>query len=159
MTEITEHSQKIDLLQQGSALLNQIKEKAADLEYCNMNHIKNFLINHPLYQKDPFVSRDFNFNSFFKNLRSIKDQETCSGVNNAILKAEASQRQWYKENGAFGGKASKKSATSSCTKTSEKVTVGKREYCVYEGKRGGKYVKMNNEFVALKKALGKSSQK
>jgi hypothetical protein len=59
-----------------------------------------------------------------------------------------------------GGKSatskSKKSAAT-YTKTSAKVKVGKRECVVYEGKRGGKYVRMNNEYVSVKKALQSKS--
>jgi hypothetical protein len=39
----------------------------------------------------------------------------------------------------------------SCIKTSSKVKIGKREYVVYEGKRGGKYIKSKGVYVSLKK--------
>jgi hypothetical protein len=53
-------------------------------------------------------------------------------------------------NPLVGGK--KKSAVSSPKKTEKKVKIGNRECVVYEGSRGGKYVRMNNKFVPLKEA-------
>jgi hypothetical protein len=56
-----------------------------------------------------------------------------------------------------GGKSTR--TTMDYKKTNTKVTVGKRECVVYEGKRGGKYVRMNKEYMPLKKALQSSNSK
>lgn len=48
-----------------------------------------------------------------------------------------------------------KKAQKQYLKTEQRVQLGKRNCIVYEGKRGGKYVKYNGEFVSLTTALNK----
>lgn len=48
-----------------------------------------------------------------------------------------------------------KKAPKQYSKTDERVQVGNRNCIVYEGKRGGKYVKYNGEFITLTAALNK----
>lgn len=56
-----------------------------------------------------------------------------------------------------GGK--KKTAAKSVTPSKDRVKVGQANRVVYEGPRGGKYVKVNGEVVPLKKAVAAPKKK
>jgi hypothetical protein len=60
--------------------------------------------------------------------------------------------EFFKTATIAGGKSSNKCAHK---RTDKKVKVGNATRCVYEGPRGGQYVKINNKFVSLKSALKK----
>ena len=78
-----------------------------------------------------------------------KKNDTCSTDNNCTENELCVDGKCYTKSGDSYGGAKKKNLR----RTEKKVKLSKGTRCVYVGSRGGEYVKINGEFVPLKKAM------